>query len=98
VSHAVGTSTGVDHHEGPSAKKEKNVLKFSRFSNPIVRTSYYYASKVSRRAQMICDRKTIGIGYFPAKAWFDKLTTLSNVERAKALRLWVRVENVGKSF
>ena len=42
------------------------------------KTSYYYASKLSRLAQMICDRKTIGIGYFPAKA----------------LRLWGKVKNV----
>jgi hypothetical protein len=34
---------------------------------------------------MICDRKTIGIGYFSRQG-------------AKALRLWGKVKNVGKTF
>jgi hypothetical protein len=38
------------------------------YPKPGASTSYYYAAKFSRPAQMICNRKAIGIGYFPAKA------------------------------
>jgi len=56
------------HHEGHEEREGREINIEIRRLLVGSRPSYYYSSKIARAAQMIFGLKSIGIGYFPAKA------------------------------